>query len=117
MDAKTLEGYRRRLEEARRALAGEVVARTREGFELGTDAVQDMADEAANTYARQVLLGLSERERRQLLEIDGALARIDRGEYGICEACGEPIAPARLEALPYATLCVECKANQERGQA
>jgi DnaK suppressor protein len=61
-----------------------------------------------------MLLGLSERERGMLREIDEALDRIDEGTYGICEECGEPIAETRLKALPYATLCVDCKADRER---
>jgi DnaK suppressor protein len=45
------------------------------------------------------------------LEIDRALAKLDDGNYGICDACGEAIAQERLEALPWATLCVRCKAT------
>ncbi len=43
-----------------------------------------------------------------LVKVEHALARIERGEYGICEACAKPIPVARLEALPYVTLCVDC---------
>lgn len=44
-------------------------------------------------------------------EIDRALGKMERGSYGLCEHCGEKIAEARLEALPYASLCVSCKAG------
>jgi DnaK suppressor protein len=43
-------------------------------------------------------------------EIDWALAKVEAGTYGLCDGCGEPIAPERLEALPWAALCVSCKA-------
>ena len=55
---------------------------------------------------------LVERSRRVIgIEIDRALAKIDAGTYGLCEQCGQPIVRARLEALPYAALCVACKSG------
>jgi DnaK suppressor protein len=98
----------------RREIAGEVAALKREGFSLGNDGTQDIGDDAANTYARQLLLGLSERDRALLRQIDDALDRIEEGTFGECEECGDQIGMARLKALPYATLCVECKAAQEQ---
>ncbi len=49
--------------------------------------------------------------RHHLAEVDAALARLDDGSYGLCEACGRPVAPARLEALPAARLCILCAAR------
>lgn len=100
----------------RENLAGEVLTLKEEGFSLGNDGIQDIGDDAANTYARQVLLGLSERDREALRQIDEALDRIEQGRFGECEECGEQIGVARLEVIPYTTLCVECKANQELGR-
>ncbi len=51
---------------------------------------------------------------RQLREIDRALERMERGTYGLCEQCGTPIDPARLEFMPETPLCVTCKATQEQ---
>ena len=115
MDKEILERFRQQLLASRQALAGEVVSRREEGYSLGTDGIQDAGDDAANTYARQLLLNLSERERETLREIDEALDRLEDGSFGVCQGCGEEIGEARLEALPYATLCVECKSNQESG--
>lgn len=56
-------------------------------------------------------LALSAQARAAVDEIDRALAKIDAGTYGICERCGEPIKKARLKALPYAALCIECKSG------
>ena len=51
---------------------------------------------------------------RELQQVNAALARLDTGEYGICEECEEPIAEARLRALPYVTLCIQCAEEAER---
>ena len=113
MEEKIIEAFREKLLVMRRELAGDVSTLREEGLALGTDGTQDMGDDAANTYARQMLLGMSERERGMLRENDQALDRIDDGSYGECEDCGEEIGEARLKAVPYATLCVECKADRE----
>jgi DnaK suppressor protein len=60
---------------------------------------------------REIDLYLSAQARATVAEIDRALAKIDDGTYGICEHCGQPIPEARLEALPYAALCVACKSG------
>ncbi len=113
MNQQEIEALRERLLVMRREIAGEVTALKVEGFSLGNDGTQDVGDDAANTYARQVLLGLSEREREVLHEIDDALDRIDDDSYGVCEDCGDEIGLARLNVVPYASLCVECKSNRE----
>jgi DnaK suppressor protein len=60
---------------------------------------------------RELDLVLSAQARGAVVEIDRALAKIDTGNYGVCEQCGQPIPPARLQALPYASLCVACKSG------
>ncbi len=60
---------------------------------------------------REIDLYLSAQARATVAEIDRALAKIDDGTYGVCERCGQPIPEARLEALPYAALCVACKSG------
>jgi DnaK suppressor protein len=60
---------------------------------------------------------LSENQRREIQQIDAALARVDAGEYGVCRDCGQEIDPRRLKALPYALLCTECAARNERENA
>jgi DnaK suppressor protein len=52
-------------------------------------------------------------EEQTLEQVDAALARLDAGTYGVCRNCGQPINPERMEALPYATLCMECTKAQE----
>ncbi|MDA8284581.1 MAG: TraR/DksA C4-type zinc finger protein [Actinomycetota bacterium] len=60
---------------------------------------------------RELDLALSAQARAAIEEIDRALAKIQAGTYGVCERCGQPIAEARLEALPHAALCVACKSG------
>jgi DnaK suppressor protein len=60
---------------------------------------------------REIDLHLSAQARATVVEIDRALAKIGDGTYGICEQCGDPIPDARLQALPYAALCVTCKSG------
>jgi DnaK suppressor protein len=73
-----------------------------------------MADVGTDSMEREKAFQLASAEGRLLLEINEALRRITRGEYGICESCGNPILRARLEAMPYVRLCLSCKEKEER---
>jgi len=74
-----------------------------------------LGDIATATFDREMASTLEENSTHVLAEIDAALARIDEGTYGVCVRCGEPIGRERLEALPWATLCIDDKRKQERG--
>jgi DnaK suppressor protein len=82
--------------------------------ELGQDGVADIGDMSANAYSRDVLFNLSESQLQRIRDIDAALERIDKGEYGICMNCGEEIAPRRLEVRPFSRYCIECKTDIEK---
>jgi len=73
-----------------------------------------LADTATETYDRELDYTLEENSEHVLGEIDAALARIDNGTYGTCTSCGKQIPEERLEALPWATLCIDCQRDQER---
>ena len=73
-----------------------------------------MADVGTDAMEREKAFMFASNEGALLREIDEALRKIYRGEYGVCENCGGPIARARLEAMPYARLCLACKENEER---
>jgi RNA polymerase-binding protein DksA len=83
--------------------------------ETGEDAVYDnhLADTATETYDRELDYSLEENSEHVLAEIDGALKRIDDGTYGQCTNCGKQIPEERLEARPYATLCIDCQRHRE----
>ncbi|NVN99898.1 MAG: TraR/DksA C4-type zinc finger protein [Geobacteraceae bacterium] len=77
----------------------------------------DIYDQASNERDRELTLLLGDREREKIRNIDEALARLDEGEYGVCEDCEEEIPLGRLKAMPFARLCVKCKADLEKLQA
>jgi DnaK suppressor protein len=75
---------------------------------------QHMADTGTETVDREIDYTLEESDGRLLAAIDDALGRIEAGTYGVCVNCGAQIAPERLEAMPWATLCIDCKRKEER---
>ena len=64
---------------------------------------------ASQVFAQQRDLALRDRSDHQLVLVDEALARLDTGTFGACVRCGNPIAPERLEALPWAARCIDCQ--------
>ena len=75
---------------------------------------KDLADIASDDIDRKMIEVLGSQELKRLKSIDSALTRIKQGKYGICIKCGRFIPSARLEALPYALMCIECKTEDER---
>jgi RNA polymerase-binding protein DksA len=73
-----------------------------------------LADTATETYDRELDYTLEENSGHVLGEIDAALKRIEEGTYGTCTNCDRPIAVERREALPRATLCIDCQRDRER---
>ena len=116
MDEAQLQAARAALEERRQS----IVQRNREKLvEMTTeesDGRGDSIDHAVTEQTDGTDLGLQGRLARMLKEIEEAERRIDAGEYGDCEECGDPIAPARLRAHPEARYCVDCLEEIERDQ-
>jgi RNA polymerase-binding transcription factor DksA len=115
-----LERTRKTLESERDRLRGAIAAvnhtesLTDETGDLSIGKDDHIADSATETFMRELDEGLEENAEHLLGEIEGALARIEDGTYGTCVACGKPINPERLQAVPYATLCIEDKRTQEQ---
>jgi RNA polymerase-binding protein DksA len=119
--AKTLDKLRRLLEEERetyvrqaRDLAAEAEALASEREPGDTQFDEESGEGDTLNVERERDLALSASATQAVEEIDRALRRMDTGHYGICERCGKKIAVARLEALPFAALCIECKSREER---
>ena len=84
--------------------------------ELNSSSLDDhLGDLASETHDREVEYGLEENGDEVVSEIDAALKRIDDGTYGVCASCGQPIGKERLEARPWATLCIDDQRRREQG--
>jgi len=75
--------------------------------------VQDSADEVLSLSMEKLQNSLQQSEIDELRHIEDALSRIQKGEYGVCIECGEPISERRLESFPYAARCIICQEAQE----
>ena len=71
-------------------------------------------EEATETLELEKRLALEKRTREQLAGVEHALQKFEEGTYGLCDSCGQQIDPARLEALPQASLCLNCKTQQAK---
>jgi len=84
-------------------------------YSRATSMPTDMAELGSDSADQDLTLNLLGSEKDALDEIDGALERIKDGSFGPCEECGIKIPEPRLEAIPYAALCVQCASQQEEG--
>lgn len=106
-----LESERKRLIEELEQLKSSIrpADERREGSPFGK-----REEEATESFELEKRLILEKRIRDQLAEVEHALHKFEAGTYGLCDGCGQPIDPARLEALPQASLCLSCKARQAK---
>lgn len=118
---KELEDYKKKLTLLRDRLRGDVHTMTdsamkKNRLDEGSDisAPTQMAEAGSDNFEQEFTLSLMESGAATLRQINEALARIDDKTYGICSECGEKIPKKRLEAIPYATKCVQCVQNSYR---
>ena len=100
----------RRRDALRKAMAGDLSLLR----ELRDHGAGDVLDAAVDTAQDEINSQLLEVEGRELVQIEEALERLSAGTFGVCEECEKPIPLTRLQALPYATECIECKRKSER---
>jgi len=100
----------KRRDALRKALAGDLSLLN----ELRQQSGGDLVDVALDTAQDEISSQLAEVESRELAHIENALEKMRDGEYGLCEGCTKPIPLARLQALPYATTCIECQREAEK---
>lgn len=100
----------RRREALRKALAGDLSLLK----ELREQSSGDVIDAALDSAHDEISSQLAEVESRELANIENALERMREGNYGLCEGCDTAIPLARLQALPYATLCIQCQREAEK---
>ncbi|MDR1216537.1 MAG: TraR/DksA family transcriptional regulator [Treponema sp.] len=75
---------------------------------------KDLVDSASDDIDRKMIEAIGVQDMKRLRLIDSALTRIQQGKYGLCVRCGKRISQARLEAIPYAIMCVNCQSAEER---
>lgn len=122
MQEERLRAVRGALEEERKRVLQHIEEIERGNLDVPlTRAIHDLssydnhpADQGSETFEREKDIALRENARIILHKIEDALSRIDEGKYGICERCGKIIDEARLEAIPYTTLCLHCKEEEEK---
>ena len=116
---KELEGFRDQLLAKRRELVGDMSSMEKEALAASESNLSSlpihMADMGTDNYEQEFTLGLVEKDRNLLREINYALAKIQAGTYGLCEGSGKPIAKVRLEAQPWARFSIEFARMQEKG--
>ena len=115
MEADRLEVFRKLLLERLAVLEGTFGARIGELVDQ-RDALADTTDIASEETDRDLSLRMHDHERRLVDEIRLALKRVDEGDYGVCEACGDDIGERRLLARPMATHCIDCMTELEATQ-
>ncbi len=113
MNAKELTTFKELLLAKKEAILKSIKNTKEEGKDYTTTEVGDSVDIASNSYEREVLFELSDNERKQLVDIDIALKKIEDKDFGTCEDCGGKISIERLEAVPTATLCINCQTKKD----
>ena len=96
------------MEGIRFAIGGEVQEKYKSPQDHLTEQVADIADDAVQSYERQLMMGLGEKEFEKLRLVEEAIEKLDEGQYGICLECEELISEERLSVVPFALHCVDC---------
>jgi DnaK suppressor protein len=112
MRRKDLDSFRKLLTRRLKELLMEA-EKTKNMVKATEESPPDPMDQASDQSERDFLLRLRDRESKLMAKIKEALEKIDNGTFGICEECGEEISLKRLRARPMATLCIDCKHEQE----
>ena len=114
---ETLQGLRARLRGDLDQMTDEALGRDNDG---GTGNLSNvplhMADLGTDNYDQEFTLGLIENEQSTLELVNEALSRMEKGTYGLCAECSEPISKPRLQAIPYAKHCIQCARKLESGE-
>jgi DnaK suppressor protein len=117
MNRKDKLAFRKKLLEIKGQILKKMNQTYKESKEVESDVAQDLADKAESSYTKEFLLSLTDSEREQLLQIDEALKTLEKGDFGMCQNCGQPISKKRLDALPWAAYCIDCQQKVESEKA
>jgi DnaK suppressor protein len=114
MEKEKLEYYRKKLLELKRQLIVNLKEKYDDAKDFDIDSSKDLGDEAYNLYSKNIMLGKVETDALKLRLVEQALQRIDANSYGVCIECEDNIDEKRLEYVPFARYCTECKSELEK---
>jgi RNA polymerase-binding protein DksA len=120
LTSRELEAFRTLLLDKRRDLVGDVSSMERDSLRASSGSNLSnlplhMADMGTDNYEQEFTIGLMEKDRKLLKEINHALAKVQDGSYGLCEGTGQPISKVRLEAQPWARYSIDYARRLEHG--
>ena len=123
MMKQELEKYKKLLIKVREDIAGDISHIAKESHKSQKESSGDlsgysfhMADMASDSYDRELSLNIAGEEQEIVYEIDEALKRLEEGKFGKCIACDKKIPQKRLNAVPYAKYCIQCKSKEEKNK-
>ena len=117
MTPSDLDYFKKQLLQKRTELIDIVHKTENYGREMDVEVeAMDLADRASKSYTKEFMFSLSNLERQLIILVEEALVRIREGSYGECTHCGENVGRRRLEAVPWALLCVRCQELKESGR-
>ncbi|MDR1466574.1 MAG: TraR/DksA family transcriptional regulator [Treponema sp.] len=115
MEEEFIEAIKKKLTDAKNELISNLTASSANFKALmeGPD-TKDLVDSASDDIDRKMIEAIGVQDMKRLRLIDSALTRIQQGKYGLCVRCGKRISQTRLEAIPYALMCIDCQSSEER---
>ena len=116
MDQRKMKAFKESLLQKKQQILETFTKNKSYGMEADGEPSQDIADKAANSYTKEFLFSLSNSERLLLKQVDDALSRIAARKYGVCASCEATLNLKRLQAVPWATLCLACQEKEELEQ-
>ncbi|MFH1478850.1 MAG: TraR/DksA family transcriptional regulator [Candidatus Omnitrophota bacterium] len=123
MTKKEAAKFKKALLKKREEIMSEITHIARENLKSQKEASGDlsgysshMADMASDSYDRELSLNIASGEQETIYQIDEALKRIEEGQYGECISCERKIPQKRLNALPYASQCIQCQSKEEKNK-
>jgi DnaK suppressor protein len=124
MNKRQQETLRKRLEARRAEIETDMSYMAAEMRSIGVDQDEEngslgnhIADDGSNVAEAERIVTVSEDLQQILVQVNGALERMNEGNYGVCQRCEKPIGAERLKAFPYVAYCIECQSLAERDQA
>ncbi len=121
MTKSELAKYKKLLIKVREAINGDINHIAKENLKSQRESSGDlsgysfhMADMASDSYDRELSLNIAGGEQEIIYEIDDALKRMGEGKFGLCLSCDKKIPQKRLNAVPYAKYCIQCKSKEEK---